>query len=98
MNSYEALKSTPISVVENWCRIMNSKGIVIEQDDLGFSSTIGEGWCENCTKYLIELGYNGGSIKRINNGYHPNYGTIYGIYDSDKECEARKHIKPYEPR
>ncbi|HBC3451053.1 TPA: hypothetical protein KDY51_004973 [Vibrio parahaemolyticus] len=98
MNAYEELKNSPKSVVERWCRVMNSKGIVIETDGLSFSSVIGKGWCNKCTKYLIELGYTGGPIKRINNGYHPGYGTIYGIYDSKKERVARRHIKPYEPK
>lgn len=61
---------------------LNATGVVTDEDRLGLSSTMAEGWDEACESFVRLHGYEGGPIE-LRAAYFNNVGNIYALYDSD---------------
>jgi hypothetical protein len=72
----------------------NSVGIVSDEDGLGISSSMAEGWNRSCDSFIASHGYRGGPIK-LHAEYFSNSGNIYALYDSEtiSDGEVRAYVQ-----
>ena len=65
--------------------ILNDKGIILDEENSvrGISRYMLENWKEECTTYIIELGYNGGVNLDCLAFQIKERGFVYALYDMD---------------
>ncbi|WP_137936984.1 hypothetical protein [Chitinivorax sp. B] len=78
---YALLQEWEQPAINTLVTVLNESGIATDEDRLGLSSTMIEGWTDDCSRLLYERGYIGGEI-RIGAKFFPESGAIYAVYDS----------------
>lgn len=81
MNVLEVLENWDSQGVQSVISLLNSQGIVSDEDGTGLSSTIIESWSDECEQYLRGQGYVGGKI-RICGKFFEQHGAIYALYNT----------------
>ncbi|MDP3269806.1 MAG: hypothetical protein Q8M40_12290 [Legionella sp.] len=81
MNILEVLKKWDSQAIQSVISLLNSQGIVSDEDDTGLSSTMMENWSDECEQYLRSHGYIGGEI-RVCGKFSNDHGAIYALYNT----------------
>lgn len=97
MSAFKTLKSMSHDDLTDLANKLNVKGFASGSDTPILGGVIAEKWCSRCTGYIKKFGYLGWGIKKINNGYSKEYGTVYAIYDLSRKSDAITGIAKFKP-
>lgn len=102
VNTLEILKDwNNQKILNHFILILNDKRIILddENDFRGISKSLLEKWDENCTKYIIEKGYDNTQSTMSCLGFEvKNRGFVYALYDTKhfNNIEVKNYIQKYE--
>ncbi|BCD97724.1 hypothetical protein [Marinagarivorans cellulosilyticus] len=83
MTTLEYLSNWDIDQIRKVACHLDKFGVVSDEDGYGLPSIWIEKWSDECTGYLRNYGYKGGSLCTIGK-YLNGYGAVYGLFDQNK--------------
>jgi len=80
-----------IKILKDWNQIkldeligtLNINHLVSDEDSKGLSSTMIEGWSNECDSYLRSNGYTGGKLN-THSSFLPDHGAVYVVFDESQ--------------